>query len=90
MPSLTSIWRHCLRSSWVAQLYQRAHTQDPFDLLPQRGWKLQNSEYSVDWKCPTLQQHMKETMDFLTKGSSCSCMDPDVDQGALVQIARTP
>ena len=108
-PSLTSKWRHWLRSSWDAQLYRRAHIQDPFDLLPQpeKKWmettepELQNSEYSVDWECLTLQQHtgMKETMDFLTKGCSCkkectsmrySCMDPDVDQGALVQIARTP
>ncbi len=31
---MTSMWRHWLRSCWVAQLYQRAHTQDPFDLLP--------------------------------------------------------
>ncbi len=35
MPSLTSKWRHWLRSSWDAQLYRRAHIQDPFDLLPQ-------------------------------------------------------
>ena len=74
MPSSTSMWRHWLRSCWVAQLYQSAHMPDPYSLLPppeQSGWKLLNGEYSVDWECPELQQQIQETIDFLMKGCSC-------------------
>ena len=74
MPSRTSMWRHWLRSCWVAQLYQSAHIQDPFALLPppeRSGWNLLNNEYSVDWECVELQQQIKETIDFLMKGCSC-------------------
>jgi len=102
MPSRTSMWRHWLRSCWVAQLYQSAHEQDPFALLPppeQSGWKIQNSEYSVDWECPQLQKQIQETIDFLMKGCSCkdvqqwdaavSRKDPHVDQGVTAETART-
>ena len=74
MPSLTSMWRHWLRSCWIADLYQSAHEQDPFARLPdptQSGWKYENNDYKIDWECPKVQDQVRSTIDFLTKGCHC-------------------
>ena len=71
MPSYTSMWRHWLRSCWVAQMWQNSSKEDLFHMLPKpesSGWKVQDDgTYTVDWECPTTQKEIEETINFLTR-----------------------
>ena len=75
MPSHTSMWRHWLRSCWVAQMWSNSPEEDLQGSLPPPddcGWKrASDGSYTVDWECPTVQQQVQDTINFLTKGCSC-------------------
>ena len=75
MPSHTSMWRHWLRSCWVARMWQNSSEADLFHMVPKpenSGWKLEDDgSYSFDWECPQLQQRIENTITFLIKGCSC-------------------
>ncbi len=75
MPSHTSMWRHWLRSCWIAQMWFNSFKEDIHDSLPQPdfyGWTKNNDgNYVFDWECPSVQKLVLETITFLTKGCSC-------------------
>lgn len=75
MPSLTSMWRHWLRSCWVAKMWSNSIEEDPYQGLPppeECGWCLDESgAYTYDWECPEVVSKVKDTINFLTKGCSC-------------------
>lgn len=75
MPSHTSLWRHWLRSCWVAQMWGNSAEEDLQQSLPSPevcGWmKNTDGSYGIDWECPKVQHGVQETINFLTKGCSC-------------------
>ena len=75
MPSTTAMWRHWMRLCWIAKMWQGSTKQNPFcDLPPPEvcGWlKDDDGTCTFDWECPEVLSHVKETIDFLTKGCSC-------------------
>jgi len=76
VPTLTSLWRHWLRSCWVSQMWQHSSQDDISTLLPppeSSGWLLQaDGNYIVDWEAHDVQQMIKDNIEFLTKGCSCT------------------
>ena len=75
MPSLTAMWRHWLRSCWVANMWYNSTEEDPFHDLPppeQCGWcRDEQGAYKYDWECPEVTSRVTDTINFLTKGCSC-------------------
>lgn len=76
MPTMTSMWRHWLRSCWVLSMWQNSTQADLYSDLPKpeaSGWvkSLQTGEYSIDWECPVVMSKVQTTIDFLTKGCGC-------------------
>jgi len=75
VPSFTSLWRHWLRSCWVSQMWQNSPCHDLYSSIPlpeHSGW-IHHSDgtYAIDWEAPEIQEKIKDTIDFLTKGCSC-------------------
>ena len=56
MPSLSSLWRHWLRTAYVCTLWQSSHLADPYSnlTLPEdSGWMFQEGgSYTIDWDDP--------------------------------------
>ena len=75
MPSHTSMWRHWLRTCWVACMWSNSSEEDLQWSLPlpdDCGWtKLPDGSYMLDWECPDIQQLVQDTINFLTKRCSC-------------------
>ena len=75
MPSPTSMWRHWMRSCWVAHLWLNSPEEDVQASLPSPdncGWKQASDDsYTVDWESPSVQKQVEDTINFLTKGCSC-------------------
>ena len=75
MPSLTAMWRHWLRSCWVAKMWHNSTEEDPYNDLPSPevcGWcKSEGGVYTYDWECPEVISRVTDTIHFLTKGCSC-------------------
>ena len=75
MPTITSMWRHWLRSCWVVNMWQCSTHENPYADLPKPescGWmKSSSGHYSVDWECPAVMSKVQDTIDFLTKGCGC-------------------
>ena len=74
MPTHTSMWRHWLRSCWVAKMWQNSWSGDIMHNIPnptESGWKKHEDEIVYDWECPEMERKVKETIDFLLKGCSC-------------------
>lgn len=79
-PSHTSLWRHWLRCCWVGLTWANSILEDLHTDLPcpeTSGWKkTEDGSFQFDWECPTVQQAVQHTIDFLTRGCSCKkgCM----------------
>ncbi len=75
VPSYTAMWRHWLRSCWVAEMWSHSIDEDMYCELnepDQSGWKQdEDGSYIFDWDSQELQQKVQETICFLTKGCSC-------------------
>ena len=75
MPSHSSMWRHWLRSCWIASMWSNSSKDDLQLSLPSPddyGWKKStDGTYVVDWECPAVQQQVQDTINFLTKGCTC-------------------
>ena len=75
VPSFTSLWRHWLRSCWVSQMWQNSPLLDLYSSIPlpeHSGWmRHSDGSYVIDWEAPEIQEKIKHTIDFLTKGCSC-------------------
>ena len=74
IPSYTALWRHWLRTCWISEMYKNSPQQDLFEGLPlpeNSGWKNEDGTFKIDWDSPDLQDKVKGTIDFLTKGCSC-------------------
>lgn len=75
VPSVTSLWRHWLRSSWVYQMWQCSNQCDIYSSLPKledSGWTIcEEGRYAIDWEAPEVVEKVKSTIQFLTKGCSC-------------------
>ena len=89
MPSHTSMWRHWLRSCWIAQMWSNAPKEDVQHSLPQPelcGWTKNNDgSYVFDWECPSVQKLVKETITFLTRHSIEHCT-PHADGAWLTEL----
>ena len=76
MPTIMSLWRHWLRCCWVSQMWQHSCQGDIFSsLLPPEdsGWLLKaDGNYIIDWEATEVQQMIKDNIEFLTKGCSCT------------------
>ncbi len=66
MPSHTSMWRHWLRSCWVAHLWKNSPYADIFTSLsaPEHsGWLHQDDgSYTYEWECSQIQQRIKKQL----------------------------
>ena len=74
VPTITSLWRHWLRSCWVSQFWQHSNHPDIFTRLPvpeESGWLLQCDKYAIDWESTKVQQTVRQHIEFLTKGCNC-------------------
>ena len=75
VPSVTSLWRHWLRSSWIHQMWQCSNQCDMYSSLPQpedSGWTIcEDGKYKIDWEAPEIVEKVKRTIQFLIKGCSC-------------------
>ena len=74
VPTITSLWRHWLRSCWVSQFWQHSNHPDIFTRLPvpeESGWLLQCDKYAIDWESTEVQQTVRQRIEFLTKGCNC-------------------
>ena len=60
MPSVTALWRHWMRTTYICNLWGNAHLPDVYENLPlptESGWVINKDEtYSIDWDDPTRQQ----------------------------------
>ena len=87
MPSITAMWRHWLRSCWVAKMWTNSIEQNPsHNLLPpdECGWSTnEGGGYIYNWECPELQRRVKDTIEFLTKGSSCKKKVATINSAAV-------
>ena len=76
VPTITSLWRHWLRCCWVSQMWQHSSQADIFMSLPSpedSGWLLQaDGNYVIDWEAAEVQQMVRNNIEFLTKGCSCT------------------
>ena len=62
VPTITSLWRHWLRSCWVSQFWQHSNHPDIFTQLPvpeESGWLLHCDKYTVDWESTEVQQSVR-------------------------------
>ena len=54
VPSVTSLWRHWLRSSWIYQMWQCSHHCDMYSSLSppeDSGWTIcEDGKYTIDWE----------------------------------------
>ena len=74
VPSITSLWRHWLQSSWVSKLWQNSSKDDIFTSLPppeESGWLKATDGYKIDWEAPEVERKVQASIDFSTKGYSC-------------------
>ena len=75
VPSHTALWRHWLRVCWVSDMYSNSPKQDILDGItpPENsGWTIDAmGNHSIDWDAPDLQERVKGTIQFLTKGCTC-------------------
>ena len=74
IPSHTSLWRHWLRSCWVHQMWQQSIYPDMYSSLPLpelSGWIKEDNSYAIDWEDKEIEDNIKDTIKFLTKGCSC-------------------
>ena len=75
MPSYTSLWRHWLRSCWIANMWRNSPNRDVYGALPppeEYWWKKDSTgQYKVDWESSEIQLTVEQTINFLTKGCSC-------------------
>ena len=72
--TITSLWRHWLRSCWVSQFWQHSNHPDIFTQLPvpeESGWLLHCDKYTIDWESTEVQQSIRQQIEFLTKGCNC-------------------
>ena len=71
MSSITAMWRHWLRSCWVANMWQKSTEEDLFRMLPRPETcgllKHEHAMYTCDWESSEVQSRVKDTIDFLTK-----------------------
>ena len=100
IPSFTSLWRHWLRTCWVAKLWRNSAFPDAYSSLSspeQSGWIYQpDGTYRIDWEAAEVQQEIQHTMDFLLKRCGCketSIMDVvrsrvSVTQGVCAKVAQ--
>lgn len=76
LPSTGALRRHWARTCWISQYWYNSTNHDTREGLPQpeqSGWLLQaDGTYTFDWDSPELQERVKNTVEFLTKGCSCS------------------
>ena len=55
-------------------MYENSLQQDMFEGLPlpeNSGWKNEDDTFKIDWNSADLQDKVKGTIEFLTKGCSC-------------------
>ena len=76
LPSTTALHRHWLRTCWIREFWHNAIQQDVMTGLPlpeESGWKFkeESESYSFDWDCAELQEKVRGTVEFLTKGCTC-------------------
>lgn len=74
LPSITSLWRHWLRSCWVSQMWQNSSEQDMYTPLPlpeESGWIKSDGSYAIDWEAQEIQEKVRQSIDFLVKGCNC-------------------
>ena len=74
VPSYDALWRHWLRTCWISQMWGNSPQHDAMEGLPlpeHSGWKVDNDGDEFDWESDEVQQRVKLTIDFLTRGCSC-------------------
>lgn len=75
IPSTSALHRHWARTCWVSQFWKYSIKQDVQQGLSspqQSGWQIQSDgTYMFDWDSQELQERVKGTVEFLTKGCSC-------------------
>ena len=73
VPSYMSLWRHWLRSC-VHQMWQQSVYPDMYSsllLTEHNGWIKEGNRYLFDWEDKDVQEKVKSSIPFLTKGCSC-------------------
>lgn len=58
-PSITSLWRHWLRTSYICTLWSNSHLSDIYIRLPPppetSGWlRMEDGSYVIDWESKIL------------------------------------
>ena len=75
VPSLTSLWRHWLRTCWITQMWKNSILPDMYSSLPppeENGWICpSDGTYEIDWEATEVQKTIQNTIDFLLKGCTC-------------------
>ena len=76
LPSYTALWRHWLRSCWMASLWLNASLPNPRSSLPfpeNSGWLLSSErrKYTIDWEDPDIVAKVETNIALLIKGCKC-------------------
>lgn len=75
VPSTTALERHWKRTSWISLFWNNStkkHIDQDLPSPQQSGWhKESENSYSIDWDCEELQEKVRGTIEFLTKGCTC-------------------
>lgn len=75
MPSLSSLWRHWLRTTYTCTLWQNSHLHDAYSNLPlpeNSGWMVQeDGSYIIDWDDPNEMHLIKKNINHLLSGCKC-------------------
>ncbi len=74
VPSITSLWRHWLRTCYICSLWSNSHLSNVHASLPRpedSGWLFQDGKYSIDWEDPAKIEKVRNNIDFLLRGCGC-------------------
>jgi hypothetical protein len=73
-PSLTALWRHWLRATYVCKLWSNAHLSDIYSNMPlpeNSGWISQDNKYYIDWEDAEVQENITQNINYLLNGCNC-------------------
>jgi len=73
-PTITSLWRHWMRSCWIKDMWTNSPKPDLYQGLAHpesQGWLKRDSGYTIDWEDDKVLQQIQATLDFLDKGCTC-------------------
>ena len=74
MTSITALYRHWLRTTYMSNLWSNVTQNNVYVSLPlpeESGWILSNEEYSIDWEDTKKQDEIIQSIDLVLHQCKC-------------------